>query len=99
MIFSFSSLISIFFILFCSFEWKQLNGRGWDDDNDDDVKDDVSDNNNSFSKYSSDRYKQSPNYFNEYITSMGNGHGIDESSSSSQLSHVIKDIQNLNISK
>lgn len=55
-------------------------------------------NNNSFNKYSSDRYKQSPNYFNEYITSMGNGHGIDESSSSSQLSHVIKDIQNLNMS-
>ncbi len=43
------------------------------------------------------RYKQSPNYFNDYIANIGIGHSNDDSSSS-QLSHVIKDIQNLNMS-
>lgn len=52
-------------------------------------------NTSGYTKYSNDyKYKVSPNYFNEYITNMGNGHD----DSSSQLSHVIKDIQSLNMS-
>lgn len=48
-----------------------------------------------YNKYSSDyKYKQA-NYFNEYITNIGS---LNDDASTSQLSHVIKDIQNLNMS-